>query len=91
MFYISKESALQAVRQIERWIFASRTDANPGIALLHANYAVGDLDMLRQMVSDVDIVRMTGKNPLDLLIEATKLQDLSQRKVLQLCPRFLQV
>jgi len=88
MFYVSEESIKQAVRQIERWIYASKQDEHPGIAVLHANYAVGDLDMLRQMVSDEVVIRATGKNPFTLLAQATALQDEAQRKLLEICPQI---
>ena len=87
MFYVSNESLKQAVRQIERWIYAAGQDRHPAISILHANYAVGDLDMLRQMVSDDEVIKATGKNPLTLLVEATRLQDLAQEKLLKLCPQ----
>lgn len=53
----------KGIRQIERWIIAARQDSNPGIKLLHANYAVGNLDMLRQMFSDNEIKEATSKDP----------------------------
>lgn len=86
MYYESSEAIKQAIRQIERWIFASKQDKHPGIALLHANYAVGDLDMLRQMYDDAVVFEITGKNPLKLLREATQLQDKAQREVMRYCP-----
>lgn len=75
----------QAIRQIERWIYASKQDTHPGIAMLHANYAVGDIDMLRQMFSDDEIKKFTGKDALNLLREATKLQDQAQAKLMRYC------
>jgi len=82
----------QAIRQIKRWLFASeyelRTGGHPGIALLHANYAVGDLDLLGQMYTDQQIREATGDIRLGLLRQAQVLQDKAQRKVTQLCPRL---
>jgi len=88
MYYEQNEAIKQAIRQIERWIFASKQDRHPGIALLHSNYAVGDLDMLRQMYDDKMVLEVTGKNPLKLLREATSLQDKAQREVMLYCPRL---
>lgn len=85
MFYVSAESIGQAVRQIERWMFAVTQDRNPGVALLHANYAVGDLDMLRQMTSNGAVMRVTGKSMLEMLKRATKLQDMAQRRLGKFC------
>ena len=82
---ISPDSIKKGVRQIERWMLAVKQDRNPGIALLHANYAVGNLDMLRQMVSDNEVIKVTGKNPLQLMARATRLQDIAQKKVIDLC------
>ena len=79
----------QAVRQVERWIFAAEQDKLAGIALLHANYAVGNIDMLRQMYSDKEIEYYTGKEPLDLLLKATLLQDKAQNKLIVKCPETM--
>lgn len=80
MFYVSPDSIKIALRQIERWMYAAAVDTNAAIALLHANYAVGDLDLLRQMVSDDIVIRETGKNPQVLLAQAIKLQDSAQKR-----------
>ncbi len=88
MYCKTDEAIKQAIRQIERWIFAAKQDKHPGIALLHANYAVGDLDMLRQMYSDIEIANVSGRNALYLLREATALQDKAQKEVLSMCPRM---
>lgn len=88
MYALTRKQSLQkAVRQIERWLYAASQDISPGITMLHANYAVGNLDMLRQMYSDRDIERATGKSAFKLLHQASKLQDKAQRELLRLCPQ----
>lgn len=79
----------QAIRQIERWLLAVKQDQSPAVKLLHANYAVGDLDMLRQMYSDQEIVTATGRDPFQLLQQATAAQDHAQQELLKLCPGVL--
>jgi hypothetical protein len=71
----SDKSIFNGIRQIQRWILASKQDSDPKVKALHSSYAVGNLSMLREMVDDSDIIRVTGLNPLDLLEESTKLQD----------------
>lgn len=77
---------LQGMRQIERWLVAARQDKHPGIKLLHSNYAVGNLDMLRQIYSDDDIQQHTGKDPQKLMTIATQLQDEAQMELYRICP-----
>jgi hypothetical protein len=83
---------LQGIRQIERWLVAAKQDMHPAIKLLHANYAVGNLDMIRQMYSDEEILKYTGKNLQRLNVIATKLQDEAQAELAKLCsngiPRY---
>lgn len=74
------------VRQIERWLVAANQDNHPAIMLLHANYAVGNLDMLRQMYSDEEIIQVTGRNPKKLMDVAVRLQDEAQKKLSAMCP-----
>jgi len=74
-----------AIRQIERWLIAAAQDLNPGIAYLHANYAVGDIDMLRQMFTDAEIASASGKDILELHKRAIQMQDHAQTTLLRKC------
>jgi len=74
------------VRQIGRWLRAARQDLDPGIRFLHASYGIATLDMLRQLVSDSEIVAATGQDPGRLFGELTRLQDAAQR-ALEALPR----
>ena len=76
------------MRQIKRWIYAAKQNIHPGISLLHANYAVGDIDMLRQMASDTEVKRITGENPHTLYLVAIALQDKAQKKLTAVCPQL---
>lgn len=87
MFFVSPDSIKQAVRQIQRWIFAAERDADTKIRLLHANYAVGNIDLLRQMTTDDKIINATGVNPLDLWRRATRAQDAASNEILRLLER----
>lgn len=77
----------QGIRQIERWLIAAKQDKHPGIKLLHANYAVGNLDMIRQMYSDEEIKQSTGTDSQKLMITATQLQDEAQVELFKICPQ----
>lgn len=48
------------VRQASRYATAARQDANPLIAILHANYAFGIVNMLRQLATDRQILHVAG-------------------------------
>lgn len=85
---VHPDAIKMAVRQIKRWIFAAKQDRHPGIAFLHASYAVGDLDMLRQVVSDNIVINVTGMSPFELHREATQLQDKAQNRMENLCPNL---
>lgn len=82
MFAIS-----QGMRQIERWLIAAKQDTHPGIKLLHANYAVGNLDMVRQMYSDEEIKQHTGRDVTKLVSIAIQLQDEAQKELSIVCPK----
>lgn len=70
------------VRQVLRWIAAAKQDRDPGVKFLHASYAVGNVDILRQVASDQAILQATNQHPLALLKLASALQD-SARQALQ--------
>lgn len=74
------------LRQVTRWILAAKQDQDPAVQLLHANYAVGNLDLIRQLFTDEHVERETGHNPLTLHREAIALQDQAQQRLQVLCP-----
>lgn len=83
MRYCTPEGIRVMVRQIERWIMAAAQDADPAIRGLHASYAVGNLDILRQVATDQEIVEATGVQPLALLSRAAALQDAAAKVLKQ--------
>lgn len=75
------------IRQTTRWLVASRQDQHPGIAMLHANYAVGNIDLLRQLWTDKEIAA-EGVDINQLAHEAQTLQDRAQRQLMARCEAF---
>ena len=76
------------IRQIKRWIIAAKQDAHPGIKMLHANYAVGNIDMLRQQFTDEEILRTTGEYIRELHGAAVALQDEAFEEATFMCPHL---
>ena len=64
-----------AMRQTLRWARAAAQDLDPFVKALHANYAVGNLDQLRQLASDAEILAATGLDPAVLAGRFARLQD----------------
>lgn len=78
----SPEGIRTQVRQVLRWIAGAEQDRDPGVKFLHASYAVGNLDILRQVASDQEIQAASGQHPLALLHRATALQDSARQALL---------
>lgn len=78
-----------AMRQIERWMRAANQDKHPGIKALHANYAVGNLDMLTSQFSKERIKAITGIDVRALYMRAVQLQDEASQELLMQCPEAL--
>lgn len=68
-------SITTAIRQTRRWLFAAQQDQHPFVAMLHANYAVGNIDLIRQMWTDADIMHATGQDINSLAKDAAQVQD----------------
>lgn len=79
----SPEGIRVQVRQVLRWLVAARQDRDAGVRFLHASYAAGNLDILRQVASDEQIRQASGENPVALLKEASGIQDEAQRTLRQ--------
>lgn len=75
----------QGIRQIKRWILAARQDQDPAVKWLHASYAVGNIDLVRQMYSDEDMKLKTGEDIQYLMLQATSLQDQAQLALVARC------
>lgn len=54
--------------------------------MLHADYAVATIDLIRQLWPDDVIQTSTGINPYRLLQEATTAQDRAKDLILRACP-----
>jgi len=68
-------------RQVQRWTRAATQDADPGVKFLHASYAIGVLDMLRQLAADDEIRERTGIHVLALQDALAALQDQAQAEL----------
>jgi len=68
-------------RQVKRWTHAAVQDADPGVKFLHASYALGVLDMLRQLAPDDEILAVTGIRTLGLQEALGELQDQAQAEL----------
>jgi hypothetical protein len=84
MFLIQPEGVQVSIRQIKRWILAARQDKDNWVKSLHATYAVGNIDLLREITSDIDIFQVTGVNILDLRNLAIRLQDEAMKELREL-------
>ena len=86
---VSKDKIVSTLlRQTYRWATASKQDSSPMISMLHANYAVGYLSALKELVSDEDIASYGETDPLYLMQSIQELQDYATSSAIQMCPEF---
>jgi len=78
---ISPEGINIAIRQIKRWVVAAEQDKDPYVKYLHATYATGNIDLLRDIISDIEIMKATNIDILKLRNKAITLQDIAQRLI----------
>lgn len=78
---ISPEGINIVIRQIKRWLVAAGQDNDPYVKYLHSTYAIGNLDLLREITSDIEIMKITNIDVLQLRNIAIKLQDSAQRLI----------
>lgn len=81
MLLINSQGIQTSIRQIKRWILGAQQDKDSWVKSLHATYAVGNIDLLREITSDIDIFQVTGINILDLRNLAIQLQDEAMKKL----------
>ena len=77
------------MRHAARWAIAAGQDRSPVIALLHANYAVGYILALRDIASDAEVLRISGRDPYVLFGELLAIQDQATRALVARCPDLI--
>lgn len=73
-------------RQAARYAVASSQDEAVIIKVLHANYAMGYLLALKDLVPADEFKRVTGKNLLDFEQEIARIQDAATLALVKTCP-----
>ena len=77
------------VRQAYRWHVASLQDANPVIAMLHSNYAMGYVGALHSLDTEAGVKLATGIDLPTLEREVAAQQDKSLVALLSACPTLV--
>lgn len=68
--------------QMARWSTASTQDDNPVVAVLHANYGVGYMLVLKEITSDEDLERILGVQNIRKLFD--EVQEIQNKATLNL-------
>lgn len=76
-------------RQAFRWYVASTQDSNPMIKGLHADYAVAYADILKNMATKDEILRVTSIDIDEFMKSATHQQDAYLVEIAKRCPDLL--
>src|SRR5690349_19862707 len=75
------------LRQISRWAVASEQDQSPMISVLHANYAVGYLEALRDTTDESEIDKYIDFQKFKKKIYAV--QDRAVTNAVKACPNYI--
>ena len=75
-------------RQAARYATAAQQDQSPIIATLHANYATGYLNALKDIATPRQINQNTGIDVKKFEEHILNIQDMVSKKVVQVCPEF---
>jgi hypothetical protein len=71
-----QEIAPRIFHQMARWSTAASQDKNPVVAVLHANYGVGYMMVLKDLASDENLERILGvENIRSIFDEVHKIQN----------------
>jgi hypothetical protein len=84
MFTSSSDMIRTLIRQALRWQKAAHQDQDVWVKMLHANYLLNTIDMIREIAGDEEVRNLTGVNMLELRSDAVKLQDSAQDKLVKL-------
>jgi hypothetical protein len=86
-YYNDLSSAVKILyRQCARWALASTQDESEMIANLHANYAMGYLMAIKDIVSCKEFQKITKQDLYAFEDRIVKVQDMAAKKLVQTCP-----
>ena len=77
------------IRQTARWSVASSQDESPLVSLLHSNYGVAYVSIVRDIATDKEIKDLTGLDIIEFQRKVSEIQDKATRKVSENCPNFI--
>jgi hypothetical protein len=75
-------------RQAARYAVASTQDEAPVIKVLHANYAMGYLMAIKDIVTASEFKMATGKDLLNFEQEIARIQDSATLSLVEICPEL---
>lgn len=84
----TKKNINTLTRQAARYATAAQQDQSPIIATLHANYATGYLNALKDIATPRQIHQNTGIDVKKFEEHILNVQDMVSKKVVQACPEF---
>jgi hypothetical protein len=76
-------------RQSARYAVAAAQDASPIISTLHANYAMGYLLALKDVVTAEEFKKATGADLLNFEREIARIQDHATLRLVKGCPKLV--
>ena len=76
-------------RQAARYAVAASQDDAPAIAVLHANYGMGYLLALRDLVTNEEFKRITGTSLLDFEQRIARIQDAVTLRLVERCEALI--
>ena len=71
-----------------KWATTAQQDESPYVAVMHANYACGYLQALKDVSTPEEIQRQTGVEFNKFQEHILNVQDMVTQKVIQKCPEF---
>jgi hypothetical protein len=75
-------------RQAARYAVASSQDEAPVIKVLHANYAMGYLMAIKDIVTASEFKMATGKDLMNFEQEIARIQDGATLSLVEICPNL---
>lgn len=71
-----------------KWATTAQQDESPYVAVMHANYAAGYLQALKDVATPTEIYRQTGVEFKKFEEHILNVQDMVTQKVIKKCPEF---
>lgn len=87
-YNISNNGIQKIIKESAKFAIKSTQDNDPFIKLLHSNYSIAYLKSLKELASDIDIIKATNIDIIKFTNHILYLHNIAIKNFIKFCPKY---